>query len=185
MITHHYKIELIKKLSSKKNKHNFSELINYLHDKNEVVRVEAIEALDAYIESLKKEDISFLLKDKSYLVRGYALDLYGQVLKSESQLLSIIDSENSMYVKLSGYISLCQLGHKKYLQDIIAIMLKSKQYRVRCAAVNSLSGFVDQENYKMILNALLKLKKKESTVAVLSSLKSAFAIIDEYEKKSI
>lgn len=155
----------------------YPKILKFLSHKDELLAISMIEVLHTYLNYLKPEDIKPALKSKSGLVRSYAMALYGDIANTKKDILRMLNTERSSQVKMAAYAALYSQGEEQYLQKLIDLMLHTKQYRVRSASVKTLYSLVNKKNHSPILNALLKLKKKEETVAVLSSLNECIKLL--------
>ena len=164
-------------------------LMKLANDKDYLVRVEAVDSLGYF----HFQDVYKLLKksinDSHYLVRGYAIysmTCVGIKIQIKHNLIiqiinNSLEKEKNLFVKLSCYHSLYDLGHEKCFHNIISIF-KSKNYRNRCAVINVLNHILSNENYLEMKKFLIKNIDKESTNAVLSSMKN---LLDRIEKNYV
>lgn len=114
------------------------------------------------------------LSDTDELVRGYAAETLGEI--GDESLIPILEAkledEKRNSARLRMYIGLYRLGKKHYFLQILN-MLKSKSYRVRCAAANSLVTLADRENISEVIKSLQRALSKEKTIAARSSIECA------------
>lgn len=162
-------------------------LLKLLHDKDEIVRVNACDSL-CYCTS---DHVIIALKNKAvndtYLVRGYAVLSLGDIAlqlgspkdkEIRSYLLKAFQKEKSAWVKTHYYSVLYTLGDKNYLQNLLQ-QLHSRLYRIRMITVRSLETILTDENKDVILCNLAKRLDTEKSLAVLQNIKK---IIGQYEQ---
>lgn len=153
-------------------------LLKLLNDKNSLVRTEAADSLSEYPYSDVVKQLEITAEnDKNHIVRGYALlsmTLASLALKIDSaKIVTFLHKrckkEKSAFCKLSCYHALLIMGEADKLSGILSI-LKSKNYRNRCAAINTLYDVVDESNRLLIVQKLKKQLLKESSGAVISKI---------------
>jgi HEAT repeat protein len=155
-------------------------LIMLLGDKNAIVRIEAIESLgDIGCIRAEMPLIKIMKEDKNALVRGFAAIALGQIesKKAEKVIRHMLLTEKQGHTRLRMYVGLYLMGDEEALSHILEYM-KSRYYIHRCAAVNYSSYITDRRNKRKIIEAIEKLKKKEKTIAVNST-------IDDYFKENV
>lgn len=133
-----------------------------------------------------------ILKDKSNLVKGYAiLSLADIVIRLKNDLSEAIEffkstlqTQSVQWVRINIYKALYILGDKVYL-DILIKELDNRYYRNRCAVVNIMSELILGENYREIEKALIVRLNKENTIAVSSSIEEVLRRICEIKPDAI
>lgn len=154
-------------------------LMQKLEDPNELVRIQVIESITAIGDKKALPKLWKAIQDPSPLVRSYAGGAIGSLgSKSDIKLLSMaLKKERSATVKIGILQALFELGETSVLPSIFEL-LKSKDYRVRCAVANTLSGsVVNSSNSKMVLATLCKALRDESTVAARSTFDASIRTI--------
>lgn len=153
-------------------------LLKLLCDKNSLVRTEAADSLSEYPYNDVVKQLRITAKsDDNYIVRGYALlsmTLASITLKIDSvKILEFLHqrckNEKSVFCKLNCYHALYIMGETDRLGDILSI-LKSKNYRNRCAVINTLYDVVNKSNRLLIVQKLKNQLLKERSGAVTSEI---------------
>ncbi|MHB9139531.1 MAG: HEAT repeat domain-containing protein [Victivallaceae bacterium] len=147
-------------------------------ERNPLVVTAALESVESikspiFIEILKRK-----LRDSAPLVRGYAAITMSSIspkLARES-ITKVLIKERSSWVRCAFYISLYKIGVPNTLFTVFSFF-KSKQYRVRCLVANSFSSMPKQDDINIIRNVLRKQLRKESSNAVISSIKKTLQTI--------
>lgn len=155
-------------------------LLQLLQDEDELVRVNTCDSLSI---SNSLDTRNLLLKiavSGRYLSRGYAIlsatditvrnKFDGWIMRDF--LHKRLKQERSTWVRVAIYTALYQLGEKKYIEDLIAL-LDNRYYQIRCTVVHSLENIVHAENSDFIQNALRKRFAVENSVAVRSTMKAS------------
>lgn len=172
-------LESLEKVGFKK---DFEVIVPLLKNKDELVRISAVEVVSTLGEKKAVKYLIDMLKDKSSIVRSYAASSIG--LDGNKEHIRILEnklaSERSTYARIGLFFGLHHLGKHDVLENIIRL-LKSRQYRVRCAVANNLCWIVDDWNKDLILNSLKSALKVEQTVAAKSSLINGIESINEEE----
>ncbi|HKV38809.1 MAG TPA: HEAT repeat domain-containing protein [Blastocatellia bacterium] len=155
------------------------EMLRLLKDRNELVRIEASEALVRVGDRRALVPLWAAISDRSPLVRSYVAAAIGQ-LGRRPDLVALeqqLEREPSDTVRVGILGALLSRGRKNGLGGLLAL-LESPDYRVRCAAANTLSHIsVDNEMLTAAQSALREALLKESTVAGKSSLSSSIRAI--------
>ncbi|WP_242874675.1 MULTISPECIES: HEAT repeat domain-containing protein [Clostridium] len=160
------------------NKQGEEILIDLLDDKDELVRTNACDSLcisksENVIKLLKNK----ILRDKSNLVRGYAVaSLVDIVIAMDYKIedmkmffINVLLREKDNWVKIDVYRGLYMLGDERYLNKLINI-LNDRNYRNRCSVVNILGALICKENFNVITSALENKFQVEKSEAVKSSI---------------
>jgi hypothetical protein len=150
-----------------------------LNDRNELVRIEAIEATCRLRDRNALRQIRTLAaEDPSYLVRGYAAravaDLDG--FRARDWLESRLQVERSSWTLTQVLVALVALGVSKYLPRLLA-RLRSRNYRIRCVVANNVPVFVTRDNASAVRVAVLAALEKEDTMAAAEALKDALGLL--------
>lgn len=148
-------------------------LIKNLDDKNELVRLEAVDSLKEFVSNRVYNLLKLVaLKDKNYMVRAYAVTGFtivgialGENNIDEFIKNDILTITKSSYIKLNCYESLLMLGHSEYLANILKLY-KSKSYRMRCAVLNTLITITNKSTKDRIKSFINSLKTDEEPLAV-------------------
>jgi len=162
----------VESLGILRDENSISHLLRLLEDKDEIVRIEVVESI-GIIGDVKAEKplINVMKNDKSSLVRGCAAIALSDIesKKAKNAIKEQLKIESQGHSKLRMNVALYMMGEEEALFDIL-IYLKSRYYRLRCAAVNSLSCITNDENKNTIMDAIAGLQRKEKTRAVKSSI---------------
>ena len=160
------------------------ELIGMLEDNDDLVRVAAAETLGRIGDREALPDLWKAINDSSSLVRSYvaqAIGMLGDAADAE-KLVKRLKHERDTHSKMGIYEALYRLGDDRYLLKLIAL-LKSRDYRIRCAVANALPTLLDDRSLaQFILSILRGVMSKEPTIAAKSSMSSAIMCIDRYIK---
>ena len=152
------------------------QLIDLLKDKNELVRVAAVESLGLTGDRRALPRVREALYDKSPLVRSYAADAVGK-LGSKKDIRFLIDlqqTEKHELARIGLAKALYDLGKRDVLQELLNYLSKGKNYRARCAAANVLSELrLNKPERETTINALRRALRREPTVATRSSIRSS------------
>lgn len=159
-------------------------LANMLVDPDELVRIEACETLGALHDRRTAPALWRAMEDSSPLVRSYAAAALGQIGRRVdiSRLRLRLNKEDSDTVKVGIYEALYAMGQKQALDGLISL-LRSPDYRVRCATVDVLSReAADASNSSMIVELLKRAMRKEPTVAARNSMRLGIQSIRSRQK---
>ena len=165
-------IESIAKLDD--GKRYVKQIAKYLQDKNELVRVAAAEFLGEFGKPNVLDDLEMALNDESALVRSYVTASIGSIgqKKSVSVPEKFLLSERDEVARVGFYVGLHKLKQKEYLHQLMEL-IESEDYRVRCAAANSLSSLkLASTEISLVVKILKSALGKEKTVAARSSIES-------------
>jgi HEAT repeat protein len=132
-----------------------SMLIRLLRDPHPIVRLEATESLGYIGDRRVLPKIWAAARGGHPLVRSYAAAAIGGLGRGPDRhrLERALKTESSNTARIGFYDALYRLGDKDRLFDIVAL-LRTQDYRVRCAAARTLSHFVNRTNRGLILSAL-------------------------------
>lgn len=156
-------------------------LISCLRDPDKLVRITVAESLGAIGDRRALPSLWKTIYDASPLVRSYVAAAIGELGDNRdlSKLKKRIGEEKSETAKVGFYHALHLLGEPDILRDLLGL-LKSKDYRVRCATANTLSAIhVDDSDKKLITRTLRKALKQEPTIAGRDSLRSSLRRLDK------
>lgn len=172
-----------------KNKRSKKKLLKLSCDKKAIVRTNAYDSLRIFeskdVEKFLKKVIQ---KERNKIACAYAIMSWADIAVA----LDVDTSKKRLFVKKikklhkiqkseQCILSCCYaqyiLGRKKSLKEIIDF-LKSKDYRVRCAAINTLWEIIEYDNYEIIKESLRELIEKEDTIAVKSNAMKLRQFID-------
>jgi len=160
-------------------------LIRKLEDPNELVRIQAVESMVAIGDKKTLPKLWKAIHDPSPLVRSYAGGAIGSLgRKADIKRLGItLKKERSATAKIGILQALFELGETSVLPSIFEL-LKSKDYRVRCAVTNTLCDvIVNSTNFEIVLATLCKALIDESTVAARSTLDASIRTIKKRFKQ--
>lgn len=162
-----------------KTEKNLPALLKCLKDCDELVRIAAVESLVLIEDRKSLPALRKSLEDRSPLVRFYIASAIGRLggRKDIAKLENGLRNERSQIAKVGFYEALCLLGQKKFLEPLLSL-LKSKNYKVRCATANVLSDI----QYKgadapLVIRRLHEALKKEETIAAKSSIRLSIQCI--------
>jgi HEAT repeat protein len=145
-----------------------------IHDRNELVRVTAIEiAGDHRLKSMQDEIAGCLRSDRSWLVRSAAAVALGDMSAVEAR--KILEDRIGLAgeeERVGFYYALVKLGVRRFLVPLLQ-GLGHDFYRIRCATANLLPGTVDKRNKRLLMRRLTEAMDRETTVAARSSLERA------------
>jgi len=154
------------------------DLTRRLADRDELVRVEVIEALEEVGDPKTLRALRRAAHDRSPLVRSYvgpAIAALGG-RREAGRLERLAAREKSAIARVGYYAALYEVGRNDAVMELVAL-LRNRDYRVRCAAANTLSGLANRRNASDINRALRAALRHESTVAATSSLRSSIRAI--------
>ena len=144
-----------------------------LEDTDELVRIACLEILGDWRDEASIDLVTKCLDDDDELVRCAAADALGDIGNTRSvRVLEPRIAEASDRERMSLYAALCELGREKYFERLLNL-LKSEDYRTRCAVANTIWQFVNESNKKKVLEKLLESLEVEDTIAARSSIEEA------------
>lgn len=155
----------VKALRNLKVKNIQQVLLNILEfSKNELLKIEVIEAIQELGDKDSTRVLRKSLVDKSRLVRGYSATALSLILKEEAIpiLKHALINEKSQWTRSYLLGELILLGEEHYLHELIDL-LNSKQYLVRGTTADILGGVKSKMNNKIIQKALEKALSQESS----------------------
>lgn len=155
-----------------------------LHDRDDLVRVTAIEIAGAHrLKSMQGDIVRRLKSDRSVLVRSKAAVALGEMYTIEAVKILKDRIDRAGDAERTGlYYALIKLGEQKYLDPLLKD-LTHNFYRIRCATASVIPGLVDKTNKRMLLNRLKEALKREHIVAARSSLKNALKELNDGARK--
>jgi len=152
-----------------------SGLRKLLKDPNWVVRIDAMESL-AMLEDLgAMTQIAKLLKDENGIVRSYAATILSEKCGHtyKPQISKLLQTENDPHGRLGFLAALFSMGDRHLLPQLLDF-LQSEVYQVRCAVIHNLEDLpLNEAERSTIVKAFLKLRRKEPTIAVKSTITTA------------
>lgn len=161
-------------------------LVRHVDDRAPLVRVAAIEALGDIGERRGAAHIQARLLDRDPLVRAYAGAAIGALRPrwARAVLTKAAAKERSSRARVGLYEGLFLSGDRRALHPILAL-LRSRQYRVRCAVANTVAGLaLDREAATAALDVLETALASEPTVAAKSSLERAIDVVSQVVRGS-
>lgn len=154
------------------------EILQHLvHDEDLFVRMEACDSLRIG-KTLKTYKLlkNTVEKDKSNLVRGYAISSLGYVaveINQKKELIEFLEkillTEKVEFTKIFIFTVLYDLGKEEYLTDLLAF-INSKRYQNREIVIENLYRIVNDRNKDVILKALMEQKNIETIDSVISEI---------------
>jgi HEAT repeat protein len=150
-------------------------LLRCIDDRDELVTIAAIEAAGDIGDKRAAPRIRRRLNDPSPLVRSWAASALGLLgaRGAHGALMEASRRERSSTARVGMYEALSRLGEPSSLESLLAL-LRSKQYRVRCAVANAVAELpIGPDCRGEVRRALRQALAAEQTVAAASSLKSA------------
>jgi HEAT repeat protein len=146
-----------------------------LEDKEWVVRIDAMESL-AMLEDLgAMPQIAKLLKDENGIVRSYAATILSEKCGHtyKPQISKLLQTENDPHGRLGFLAALFSMGDRHLLPQLLDF-LQSEVYQIRCAVIHNLKDLpLNEAERSIIVKAFLKLRRKEPTIAVKSTITTA------------
>lgn len=149
-------------------------LIKRLQDSDELVRITAVEALELIGDKKALPTLWKMTRDQSPLVRSYAAEAIGKLggERDIPRFQKLLKQETSDRAKVGFFYALYVLGQDTVLKDLL-LLLRSSDYRARCATANRLSEIpMDESEKEIILRALRRALRVEPTVAARSCIRS-------------
>jgi len=179
------KLEVIRTLINFNGDFSKRILFELSEDKNNMVRVEVIDALKFFPEHDVFDLLKATTRDSYYLIRSYAIysmTIVGINLKYEKNKLikeikNLLQLEKNMFCKLSCYEAIYILGLKENLIYIFKLF-NSKNYRIRCAIINCLFELLSNDNWSEIEKFVDDNIEKEIAFAVKSNMRNLKERID-------
>ena len=162
-----------------------SALIHALRDRSDLVRVEAAESLGLIGDRGARHALWRALKDQSGLVRSYVASAIGDVgsKKDLARLQRALARERSPIAKVGFYEALHRLGGHDVIPGLTELT-RAKDYRVRCAAANTLGRLASRRSEaEAISRALRAAIRQEATVAARSSFRSSLRLLRKRLKR--
>lgn len=159
------------------------ELLLYLaHDEDSIVRANAYDSLSVFIFPdveaflIRAVNIELDPTARNYVLLSLA-DISYALHQDYSSCMSLfrclLESEKSPQCILSIYRGLYLMGDESVLPAIL-LFLNHKNYQVRCSTVSILHDLLTIDNKDTISEAIMNLKKKEKTRAVIFRIDSLF-----------
>ncbi len=143
-------------------------IFSALNDKNELVRITAIENVLKFITPANIINLEKLLNDSVGLVRFYVFTCLGE-LRIKSSLTILLDRlpyEKSPYAKLGLLIGLFNFGREEYYDNILSFTFHNN-YKIRCATLNFLmDANLSPLQFEQASRKVNQLSQNEKTVAV-------------------
>ncbi len=161
--------------------HSPQALIRALQDPSEMVRVQVAESLGLIGDRTALRALWIALKDRSGLVRGYVASAIGDLgtNKDVVRLRRALARERSPRAKVGYYAALHKLGEREAIAELIKL-LRSADYRVRCAAANNLGRLANRRREaETVSRALRAAMRGEPTAAARSSFRSSLRLVRE------
>lgn len=163
------------------NKEGEDILLRLACDDSSFVRTEACDSL-CISESPNTYNFLKIIakKDINGIVRGYAICSLGDIgikLKKHDDLIPFLENilvkEKVVFTKINIYTVLYKLGKTEYFNNLLTL-IDTKRYQNRCSVINCLYEISNEDNKEQILNALNERKKKEKSIAVISTIDDVY-----------
>ena len=157
-------------------------MLNLAIDKDALVRCEAYDSLSEFIfkdveEFLRKS----IVRENDELACSYAIMSWAEVIvnmySEYNECIMFIDSIKEIDIVKNNEICMLNCEYARYLfnrdgkLNEILKFIKSEDYHIRCATINTLYDIIDDLNKKEIVYVLKKTLEIEKVVAVKESLK--------------
>lgn len=158
-----------------------AKLLKRMKDPNELVRIEVADSLGAIGDKSALPVLWRAIHDRSPLVRGYVAGAIGELgtKRDIPRLMKELKKEKNNRPRLGYFQSLYLLGEHRVLPDILRFLQRG-DYRLRCAAANTLCDFVvDKKNVDIILKAFRSALKTEQNSAVRSTFRKCLREINQ------
>lgn len=162
-------------------------LLAGMTDRNDMVRACACDSLAFSCSESTLYKLMQAVKDKAYLVRGYAAlsiadvqkNLGGHSERTINFLADRLTFEKSNWVKIMVYSALLSLGCGEY-QEELTNFINDRLYRNRCAALSRIKELICAgkiDDLTTLKQALISRREKEKAGAVRTSLDEAIGLI--------
>ena len=151
------------------------DVIDATRDPAWLVRIEALEALRDIGDARSFAAARACLRDRSPLVRSYAAVAVAIIDPSRARplLRRAVLGDRSSIARIGYFDGLFALGQRDALGGLLRL-LRSRQYRVRCAAANTVANLeltpAERTEVRRAVDAALAV---ESTIAARSTLETA------------
>lgn len=164
-------------------------LLKLACDKKAIVRTDAYDSLSVFqSKDVEKFLRKAIIKEKNEIACAYAIMSWSETavaldkkrLQKQDfvgELKKLPKIRKSEYCMLNCYYAQYIFGKKKSIQKIIHF-LESKNYQVRCAAINTLWEILSPNNQQFIKGSLEQLIGRENTVAVRSNAENLIRFIN-------
>jgi HEAT repeat protein len=150
-----------------------------LKDKEWVVRIDAMESLAMLEDRGSMPQIAKLLKDENGIVRSYAAtnlaEKCGHTYKPK--ISKLLQTENDPHARVGFLAALFRMGDPHLLPQLLDL-LQSEVYQIRCAVIHHLEDLpLSEAELATVIKTFLKLRRKEPTIAVKSTITTALKIL--------
>jgi len=153
-------------------------------DRSSLVRASIAESLGYIDDRFTSRALVRSLSDASPIVRAYAAGSLGRIGGRDNRkaLTRLKESERSARARVGVAEGLLWLGDATGL-EMLRRLLRSKQYRVRCAAANALTSVpLNARATKIALDVVSEALALERTEAAISSLRNALTTLGRGKK---
>lgn len=153
-------------------------------DRSSLVRASVAESLGYIEDRFTSRALVRSLSDESPIVRAYAAGSLGRIGGGNNRkaLTRLKDSERSARARVGIAEGLLWLGDPTGL-EMLRRLLRSKQYRVRCAAANALASVpLNARANRIALDVASAALALERTEAAKSSLRNALTALQRKRK---
>ena len=160
-------------------------LLILIKDKNKDVRSDAVIQL---YDSIGDAEIivalwNVFLNDTDSISRGYAgaalIKFCYHDKDSVDKITETLLQERNMFVRATCYGEIYGCSGDEFVLKKLLRCFNSKVYQTRCAVCNILIEFLKKEDVSIVVNLIPQWRKKESTIAVLSSIEDLKKRLDE------
>lgn len=165
-------------------------LLHLSKDKEELVRISAYDSLSVFdskdVEKTLKKAIQ---KERKSLACAYAIMAWAEVVVARrkfvwrqkcfiKKLKKKARIQNTEHCRMHCYYAQYLFGEKEVLKEILGF-LKSSDYHVRCATINTLKDMIDDENSQIIQQELEKILENDTSRAVTSTAENVLKHLGE------
>lgn len=172
----------ISALSSFEGKDVIEAVKQSLLDKEEMVRIYAVQTLEYVGDESLVELLFDLLSDSSPLVRGYTAVAISTLTTDKvivtNYLEKMISKEKTSKAKLRIYVGLYNLGKKEVLPNILKYLF-SQSNDIKIPTIIYLTNIADKNNKDIILHNFEKLSQIEDDISIKKELETAKKELNE------
>ena len=150
-------------------------LRNLLKDKEWVVRIDAMESLATLEDLGSMPQIAKLLSDKNGIVRSYAATILAEKcdIAYKSRISKLLPAERDPHARVGFLAALFRMGDHRLLPQLLDF-LQSEIYQIRCSVIHNVEELpLSEAERAIVIKTLLKLRRKEPTIAVKSTITTA------------
>jgi hypothetical protein len=158
--------------------HGMLLLENFLKDRNELVRITAVQELEILDSRWDAKNILERLRDPSPLVRGdSALALSNfKSFPIRSEISSSLRDEKDPEAKVRMELALYYMGDRRMLSRLRNRM-SDENYRVRITTARVWARFCHRKDISMLRKVLMNRKRTEKSIAVIEAINDGVKIL--------